>query len=83
MEHLKTEDLTMKLFQKNILEHKIYDEIQKKSAYERNKFIIMEIIMKGTNRDYNGFVDVVREQSPYLAGLLEADFADEASEDVT
>ena len=55
----------------------MYDDLQGKGHYEQKRRIIMEVIMKGTNSSYNGFVEVVREQSAYLAGLLEADFADE------
>ena len=61
METIPANEMMLKLFAKNAVNKDTFARVKQKSPQEKNHFIVMEIVLAGTNRTYDAFLEALKE----------------------
>ena len=61
METIPANEMMLKLFTKNAVNKDTFARVKRKTPQEKNHFIVMDIVLGGTNRTYDAFVEALKE----------------------
>ena len=76
--HIPADRMLIKLFSGLVLNQNDYDRLENKTIEDKNSFIVRKLILAGTNKSYDIFVQALKElNEKFLVGLLESDYIDE------